>query len=143
MRLLLGATLLAFAIGTGSARAQVGMVPGSSAARFYSGANSVYGAPGFYGTSYGVASYGVPRTYSTYNSPYGAGYGYGYPTPGFLPGRYGVNLWRPGFAAPGYVDGAPTGYRTFPARTWPSPTMYGPPFGVYAPGFGPAYPPMW
>lgn len=140
MRKLLGAMVLVatLTIGAQSAHAQRTAPVG-----YYTGANSVYGAPGYYGTSFGTASYGVPRTYSTFNSPYGVGYGYGYPTPGFLPGRYGVNLWRPGYAAPGYLYGAPTGYRTFPVRTWPAPTPYGPPFGVYAPGFGPAPPPMF
>ena len=132
----LGAAILTILIGPSFAYAQ-GLVP----PRFYSGANSVYGAPGFYGTSYGVASYGVPRTHSAFNSPYGAGYyAYGYPTPGFLPGRFGVELWRPGLGASGTAYGATTSYRTFPARTWPSPTTYGPPFGVYAPGFGPVVP---
>jgi len=129
MRYLLVAAILASVIGSGSAQAQ-----NPAPARYYSGANSIYGAPGFYGTSYGVASYGVPRTDSEFSSPYGAG---------SQPGKYGVGLWRPGFTAPGYVYGASTSYRTFPAQTWPSPTAYGPPFGVYAPAFGPPTPPMW
>ena len=44
--------------------------------------------------AYGVPSFGVPRTYSVYSSPYGAGYGYGYAPASFLPGRYGVGMWR-------------------------------------------------
>ena len=138
MKPLLGAIALTLVVGFGSARAQ-GPVPPA----YFSGAYSVYGAPGFYGTSYGTASYGVPRTFTAFNSPYGVGYGLGYPTPGFLPGKYGSNLWRPGLAAPGYLYGAPTAYRTFPIRVWSGPTAYGPPIGVYAPSLGPAPPPMY
>ena len=104
----------------------------------YTGTNSLYGAPGYFGTSYGTASYGVPRLSSSFNSPYGVGYGGGYPAVGFLPGRFGSDLWRPGFSTSGYVYGAPTSYRTFPVRVWPAPTGYGPGIGAYAPGFGPA-----
>jgi len=61
MRRLLGAFLLASTLsgvsGPKEARAQWG-------GNLYSGANSAYGAPGLYGMSYGVPSYGVPRTYS-------------------------------------------------------------------------------
>lgn len=138
MKKLLAVAIVAMLMGTGEARAQG---PAPAPARYYSGANSVYGAPGFYGTSWGVASYGVPRTYSSYNSPYGPGYGGGYPPTAFLPGKFGVNLWRPGFVAPGYMYGSANAYRTFPAQSWPYPTLYGPPFGVYAPGFGPVYAP--
>ena len=46
--------------------------------RYYDGPNSIYGAPGNYGVSWGVPSYGLKRTYSEFSSPYGAGYGYGY-----------------------------------------------------------------
>jgi len=135
MRRLLGAFLLASTLsgvsGPKEARAQWG-------GNLYSGANSAYGAPGLYGMSYGVPSYGVPRTYSAFSSPYGAGYGYGYPPYGYMPGKYGVDLWRPGFTVPGYTYGRSTAYRTFPVVTWPVPAGYGPPVGNYAPGFGPA-----
>jgi hypothetical protein len=103
-----------------------------------------FAAPGLYGTSYGFNSYGVPRTYTTFSAFPGPSYGSNYPTYGFLPGRYGVGLWRPGFVAPGYVYGAPTAnytYRTFPvvygtgltaAQIPPAPSI-----GVYAPALGP------
>lgn len=102
--------------------------------------NGAIGASTF-GTSYGVASFGVPRTYTTFSSPYGAGYGYGYPPTSFLPGPYGIGLWRPGFQAPGYVYGAPNSYRTFPYPYQAGPVRYGPSIGVYAPGFGPGLSP--
>jgi hypothetical protein len=138
MRRLLGVMLLGLAASATEARAQ-----GPATYGVFTGPNSLYGAPGYYGTSYGTASYGLTRTYSAFNSPYGAGYGYGYPTPGFIPNQYGVNLWRPGFVAPGYIYGAPTAYRTYPVRVWPTPTAYGPSIGAYAPGFGPSPVPVW
>lgn len=102
-----------------------------------------FAAPGLYGTSYGFASYGIPRTYTTFSAYPGPFYGSNLPGYGFLNSRYGVGLWRPGFVAPGYVYGAPAAgfsYRTFPI-------VYGtgltagqvappPPIGVYAPAFG-------
>ncbi len=90
-----------------------------------------------FGTSYGVASFGVPRTYSSFSSPYGAGYGRGYAPTSFLPGPYGIGLWRPGSQAHGTLYGVPYHYRTFPYPYRPGPVRYGPPMGVYAPGFGP------
>ncbi len=133
MRRLLGATVLGLvASAPSSAYAQV-----PATAHPYSGVNSIYGAPGNYGVSYGVASYGVPRTYSEFNSPYGMGYSYyGYAPSAILPGRHGMGLWRPGSAS-GSVYGNTTSYRTFPASTWPVPAGYGPAVGAYAPGFGP------
>jgi hypothetical protein len=89
--------------------------------------------------SYGSASYGVPRTYSEFASPYGYGYSYGYPPYGLLPGRYGVSLWRPGFVEPGYLYGASFSYRTFPVPYVPGQPAVVPPVGLYAPAFGPAY----
>ena len=47
---------------------------------------SYYSAPGYYGTSYGVASYGIRQTYTTYTSSFGPGYAYGY-RPVDLPAR--------------------------------------------------------
>lgn len=138
MRYLLGVIILSLVNIATNAK---GQDPATSG--LFTGHNSLYGAPGNYGTSYGTASYGMARTYSAFNSPYGAGYGYGYPTAGFIPNKYGVNLWRPGFVAPGYVYGAPTSYRTYPVRTWPTPTAYGPSIGVYAPSFGPSPFPTW
>ena len=103
-----------------------------------------FAAPGMYGTSYGFNSYGVPRTYTTFSAKPWSPYYANYPAYGYMPGRYGVGLWRPGFVAPGYVYGAPTAagsYRTFPvtAGTGLTPDQIAPPppIGVYAPGFGP------
>jgi hypothetical protein len=98
--------------------------------------NGYFEAPGFYGTSWGVASYRVPRLYSEFASPFGVGYGYGYAPYGLIPGRYGTGLWRPGaVVAPGYVYGAS------PYQTWAVPNVPGissplPSIGLYAPGFG-------
>jgi hypothetical protein len=102
--------------------------------------NGSIGLPNLYGTSWGVASFGIPRTYTTFSSPYGAGYGSGYPSYGVLPGRYGVGLWRPGFVAPGYTYGSAYGYNTFPYPYKPGGPMYGPSIGNFAPGFGPSQP---
>jgi hypothetical protein len=102
--------------------------------------NGSIGLPNLYGTSWGVASFGIPRTYTTFASPYGAGYGYGYPSYGVIPGRYGVGLWRPGFVAPGYTYGSAYGYNTFPYPYKPGGPMYGPSIGNFAPGFGPGQP---
>lgn len=104
------------------------------------GLPDLYGT-GHYGTSWGVASFGIPRTYTTFSSPSGLGYGYGYPPYGVLPGRFGVGLWRPGFVAPGYTYGSAYGYNTFPYPYRSGGPMYGPPMGAYAPGFGPGQPP--
>ena len=123
------------------ALAQIGRNAG--AVGYYSGTYSYYGAPGYYGTSYGSASYGVPRLTTGYSSPYGPGFAYGYGPSGFASNKYGVGLWRPGFATAGYVYGAGYSYRTFPASTWPVPSGIGPPFGMYAPGFGPTAGPLW
>ncbi len=99
---------------------------------------SFYAAPGLYGMSLGTPSYGSVRTYSEFSSPFGAGYGYGYPPSGFLPGPYGVGLWRPGVVSPGYYYGASYhSYRTFPAPYTPGSTAVTPPVGAYAPAFGP------
>jgi hypothetical protein len=101
--------------------------------------NGYFAAPGLYGMSFGAPSVGIPRTYTSFSSPYGAGYGYGYAPYGMLPGRFGVGLWRPGFVAPGYAYGASYYYRTFPipASLSPVPLLPPPPVGVYAPGLGP------
>ncbi|MFO0958038.1 MAG: hypothetical protein U0800_11515 [Isosphaeraceae bacterium] len=97
--------------------------------------------PGAYGTSYGTPSFGVPRLYTAFSSPYGGGYGYGY-------GPYVTSLnWyqlngglqsnRPGYTVPGYYY-AGSEYNTFPVPY----TVRGaesPPIGVYAPTIGPAW----
>jgi len=98
--------------------------------------------PGLYGTAYGYPGFGYPRTYSAFSSPYGAGYGYGYGPSAFLPGRYGVGLWRPGVVTPGYVYGA-SYYRTFPVPYRPLVPFTAPAFGNYAPGFGPPSFTVW
>ncbi len=131
MRRQLGVILIVAALAmTGEAKAQ-GFAGGVASSPYF-GYGSTYGAPGYYGTAYGYTSFGYPRTYTAFSSPYGAGYGYGYAPASFLPGRFGVNLWRPGFVSPGYAYGSAY-YRTFPIV----PTMPPPPFGVYAPAYGP------
>ena len=104
-----------------------------------------FASPGWYGTSYGFASYGFPQTYSVYSAFPAPSYASNYPPYGLMPGRYGVGLWRPGYVRRGICTGLPIiprpafSYRTFPV-------MYGtagrtmdpaPPFGYYAPGLGP------
>jgi hypothetical protein len=106
------------------------------------------GAPGYYGMSYGFASYGMPQTYTVFSAYPGSSYGANLPPYGIMPGRFGVGLWRPGFVAPGYVYGASyyqpmnaPSYSTFavggssglPAQRVGSP----PPVGIYAPALGP------
>lgn len=103
----------------------------------FRGPGTIYGAPGFYGTSYGTASFGVPRLYSEYSSPYGLGYAYGYAPSSFAPNAFGQGLWRPGQPSTATLYGSPGAYRTFPVQTWPRPAGSGPPFGDYAPAFGP------
>ena len=125
---LFGSTLL---LASGTARAQV-VNPGFSAPYRI---NGYYAAPGNYGMAYGSMSAGLPRTYTTFSSPYGGGYGSGYAPYGLLPGRYGVGLWRPGFVTPGYVFGA-SYYRTFPVPYTTSAPNSPVPIGYYAPGFG-------
>src|SRR4051794_34502004 len=130
--ILVGSTL---ALAPGPARAQAPMTGFSDPFRI----NGYYAAPGYYGMAYGSMSAGVPRTYTTFASPYGSGYGYGYAPYGLLPGRYGVGLWRPGFVTPGYVFGA-SYYRTFPVPYASGAPDSPAPIGLYAPGFGPPSP---
>jgi len=98
---------------------------------------AIYRPPAFYGMAYGSPSYGVPRAYSNFATPYG-GYGYGNgPAPfALVPGPYGAQLWRPGFVEPGYFY-ARNAYWTYPlprGSVWPAP---GVPVGYYAPSLGP------
>jgi len=98
---------------------------------------AIHRPPASYGTAYGSPSYGVPRTYSNFASPFG-GYGYSNgPAPfGLVPGPYGAQLWRPGFVEPGYFY-ARNIYWTYPlprGSVWPAP---GVPVGYYAPSLGP------
>lgn len=136
MRRTLGAALIGLALLTlpSPSRAQVGIGPWTTTSTVDT---TFFGAPGSYGVAYGFSSFGVPRTYTEFSSPYGGGYGYGYAPSSILPGRYGVGLWRPGYSVPGYAYGASTYayYRTFPYPLRP----YAPPapLGLYAPAFGP------
>lgn len=103
-----------------------------------SGLSPYYAAPGNYGTAYGYASYGYPRTYSSFSSPYGAGMGYGVAPYGYISNRYGVGLWRPGYTAPGYAYRSSYYWTFAPAPIRPPVYAPFPPFGSYAPGFGPS-----
>jgi len=128
-----------------TAEAQAQMVVGGPIVAPYRVSN-YFAAPGFYGTSYGFASYGVPRTFTTFSAFPGPAYGQNYPAYGVLPGRYGTGLWRPGYVAPGYVYGAPA-YGTFPLQPVVGVgvgEVVAPPIGVYAPAYGPGYRPyVW
>jgi hypothetical protein len=142
------ALLMAIVIGLGMSAREAGAqtVAGSGYMSSYR-TSDYFIAPGWYGTSYGFASYGMPQTYSVYSAYPGPSYGSNYPPYGLMPGRYGVGLWRPGYVAPGYVYGAsyyPSSgfaYRTFPLSYGaPSTTSMAPSpsIGVYAPALGPA-----
>jgi hypothetical protein len=102
-----------------------------------SGVSSYYLAPGYYGTSWGVPSFGLPRTYTVFSSPYGQGYGYGYAPYSHWPGSNGYQLWRPAAVVPETLYGG-NYYRNLAS---PHPSFTGgffSPFGYYAPGFGPS-----
>lgn len=141
------ALLLVIVIGLGVSAREAGaqVVAGSGYMTSYR-TSDYFIAPGWYGTSYGFASYGMPQTYSVFSAYPGPSYGTNYPPYGLLPGRFGVGLWRPGYVAPGYVYGAsyyPSSgfaYRTFPLMYGaPSSSMAPPPsIGAYAPALGPA-----
>jgi hypothetical protein len=99
----------------------------------------VYRAPGFYGTAWGNASYGIPRTYSDYASPFGLNYGLGVGPYRILPGAFGQGLWSDSLGIPtaGDWSGGYLGYRTFahpPVAGQPNPGI-----GVYAPMLGPPF----
>lgn len=112
-------------------------VPAISLLPGHETAHAFFAAPGNYGVSFGVPSYGSVRTYSEFSSPYGGGYRYGYAPASFLPGPYGVGLWKPGFAeSPLYNPGA-SSYRTFPVPYQAGVKAATPNLGLYAPGFGP------
>jgi hypothetical protein len=121
----------AMTVTTGSTHAQAPVLGVPAPIRV----NGFFEAPGFYGTSYGTASYRVPRTYSEFASPFGVGYGYGYAPYGMISGRYGVGLWRPGTVAPGYVYGAAY-YQTWAVPYSAGSTVPLPSIGLYAPAFG-------
>ena len=126
---------LAVAIGASHAQGQIKIGGPASANRI----ETYYSAPGYYGTTYGVAGYGLRQTYSTFASPFGVGYGYGLPPTNFVPGSYGANLWKPGVTTNRRVLRNPN-YGTFAIPSAPRGVPL-PPFGVYAPGFGPGLPP--
>jgi len=132
---LIGSALL---LVPGAARAQVAYSDFSNPYRI----NGYYAAPGYYGMAYGSPSVGLTRTYTTFSTPYGMGYGAGYAPYGLLPGRYGVGLWRPGLVTPGYVYGA-SYYRSFPVPYNSAVATPTAPIGYYAPGFGPPSPPSY
>jgi hypothetical protein len=97
-------------------------------------------APGRYGMAWGTPGFGTKRDWSSFSSPYGLGYGYGYAPSGYVPGRYGVGLWRPDLAGPGYRYGSAF-YSTFPYPYTPTAPVA--PVGVYAPAFGPPSFTVW
>jgi len=136
-RLLLWGVIVGSAVTTATGRAQAQGVAAGSVTT--TRADPYFAAPGNYGMSYGVPSFGVARTYSAFSSPYGLGYSYGYAAYGLLPGPYGMGLWRPGFISPGYVYGA-SYYQTFAVPYSLGAARPVPPVGLYAPGFGP---PAW
>lgn len=129
LRQVIGSLLIGAASWAASARTADAQVFGGVASGYQ--VTSYYGAPGIYGTTWGVPSLGWPRTYSSFSSPYGPGYAGGYYPYGGWPGYYGgYGVWRPGFVAPGYAYGA--SYALPPM----SRGFYGPGIGAYAPGFG-------
>jgi hypothetical protein len=134
MRRAIGVLIVGFVIAALPLRANAQAVVANVATPYRM--NGFLAAPGYYGMAYGSPSFGMPRTYTAFNSPFGPGYGYGYAPYGLLPGRYGVGLWRPGFVAPGYAYGA-SYYSTFAVPYSANYTGPLPPVGLYAPGFGP------
>ena len=133
-RVVVGVAAIVALAAASSTKAQ-GVDPGATVVN-----NPFYAAPGNYGTSWGMASYGLKRTYSEFSSPYGPGYATGHAPYGLLPGRYGVGLWNPGFSEAGVHYGSRESYRTFPVPYVPGRAAVTPPMGVYAPAFGPTYP---
>jgi hypothetical protein len=122
------AALICLAIPAGAARAQdAALDPPLS---------RIYRAPGFYGTAWGNASYGVPRLYSNFGSNSGVNYGLGYDPYRILPGRFGRGLWTDA-AGPGDWGGGYLGYRTFVHP--PTPGLPNPGIGHYAPQLGPPF----
>jgi hypothetical protein len=109
----------------------------SSPAPAASASGSYFGTPGNYFVSWGVPSFGWPRTYSVFSSPYGAGYGYGYYPYMTVPGYYGFRLYRAGYIAEpnlygGGIYSTPGSFAPF----LPVTLQIRPPLGYYAPGLG-------
>ena len=128
--LLLGAGALCVPTAQGQT-APVAVVPGSESAHAF------FTAPGNYGMSVGYPSYGSVRTYSEFSSPYGPGYAYGYRPNAFLPGRFGVGLWRPEHVSAPLENVGYQSYRTFPVPYVRGVPAVTPGVGLYAPAFGP------
>jgi hypothetical protein len=142
------AVVIALGLGVPSAGALAQQVAPDSGYMSSYRVSNYFIAPGWYGMSYGFASYGMPQTYSVFSAFPGPSSGSNFPPYGLLPGRFGVGLWRPGYLSAGYVYGAsyyPSSdfsYRTFPVTYGATPTagpmVPPPPVGVYAPALGPA-----
>jgi len=134
----LGALLvgLAGAAWANPAEAQVAAMPTVPGSEAETG-KGFFAAPGNYGMSFGTPSYGSVRTYSSFSSPYGGGYAYGYSPYALLPGRYGAGLWQPGVAQGPLDNVGAHSYRTFPVPYTRGTTAVTPPVGFYAPAFGP------
>jgi hypothetical protein len=101
------------------------------------GISPYFAAPGNYATSWGVPSFGWPRTNTVFSSPYGQGYGYGYYPTTYWPGYTGYQLWRPGAAVPGYLYGG-SYYQNMASPHGSFTGGFFEPFNYYAPGFGPS-----
>ena len=101
-------------------------------------------APGNFGTAYGFASYGVPRTYTTFSAFPGPAYGTNYAPYSVVPGPYGAGLWRPGVAASGVYYGT-NRYWSYPVRPLVGVGgVVAPPIGIDAHSYGPGYRPyIW
>ncbi len=138
MRRTFAALVIGLALWSSSGSAQGQVMLGGPVSPYR--VQAYYGAPGSYGTTYGYSSYGLRQTYTTFSSPYGAGYSYGYPPATYLPGPYGVGLWKPGGSPASRVWRTPY-YGTYALPTAPRGVPL-PPVGVYAPAFGPGVPPM-
>lgn len=137
MRRIAGALAIGAALLAGPAPTTArGQVPGGPVLPYR--LQAYYSAPGYYGTTYGVASYGMRQTYTTYTSSFGPGYGYGYAPATILPGPFSTALWNPG-TPNRYVWRSPW-YGTFGIPAAPANVPL-PPIGVYAPGYGPGVPP--
>ncbi len=137
MRRIAGAFVIGTALLLGSADGTArGQVAGGPVLPYR--IQAYYSAPGYYGTSYGVASYGLRQTYTTFSSSFGPGYAYGYAPATYLPGPWGTSLWNPG--QPNRFVWRSPYYGTFGIPAAPANVAL-PPIGVYAPGFGPGVPP--
>jgi hypothetical protein len=101
------------------------------------GAAVEYVAPGSFATSWGVPSYGWPRTYTAFSSPYGQAYGYGYTPYVYWPGYTGAQVWRPAATLPDTYR-AGNWYRNLASPHSSFTGGFFSPFGYYPPGVGPS-----